>query len=103
MKIPPASKDYMLSCDPTRRTYIDIDEDTLFTVTPNILWIEDVDSNEAIEIAKRGRVREEEESWNASDVHGSPTTCARILSVSMAARAIRDACAGKGCASAMLL
>jgi len=55
MTIPPASAEYFLSCDPAKRTYIDIDEDTLFTVTPNILWIEDVDSNEAIDIAKQGR------------------------------------------------
>ena len=32
------------------RRYIDIDEDTLFIITPDILWIEDVDSHEALRI-----------------------------------------------------
>ena len=34
------------------RSYIDIDEDTVFIVTPDVLWIDDVDSQEAILIGE---------------------------------------------------
>lgn len=45
--IPPSGAEYSFVCGPRRRQYIDIDEDTEFYITPDVLWIEDVDSEES--------------------------------------------------------
>jgi len=45
--MPPASADYDLKCGPDKREYIDIDEDTRFYVGPHVLWVHDVDADEA--------------------------------------------------------
>ena len=45
--IPPSGQEYWEMCGPGKRQYIDIDEDTEFVITPDVLWIEDVDSEEA--------------------------------------------------------
>ena len=34
------------------RSYIDIDEDTTFVVTPDVFWVDDVDSDEALIISE---------------------------------------------------
>ena len=50
--IPPSGPDYSNICGPSNRHYIDIDEDTTFTITPDILWIEDMDSEDAVALNK---------------------------------------------------
>ena len=47
MRYPPAGTDYKQNCHTKVREYIDIDEDTLFYITPTIMWIHDVDAGEA--------------------------------------------------------
>jgi len=63
--LPVTSVDYNLFCSPqphdmTNRTeialaryrrYIDIDEDTIFIITPDVLWLDDVDADEALIIS----------------------------------------------------
>ena len=51
----PASRAYRETCAAGRRAHIDVDEDTVFTMTPDLLWIDDVDSAEAIAIQDLGR------------------------------------------------
>ncbi|EKX47339.1 hypothetical protein GUITHDRAFT_137520 [Guillardia theta CCMP2712] len=46
----PTSTEYWTHCRPGLREYIDIDEDTRFYITPDFLWIYDVDSQEALEV-----------------------------------------------------
>jgi len=53
--IPPAGEEYFEKCGPLIRTHIDIDEDTPFIVTPDVLWIHDVDSEEAEEMNPESR------------------------------------------------
>jgi hypothetical protein len=48
MSLSSSSDAYAETCAPQNRKFISIDEDTIFTMTPNLLWIEDVDSKEAI-------------------------------------------------------
>jgi len=48
----PTSVEYTRDCGPGVRTFIDIDEDTKFFVSPDILFIDDVDSEEAETIAR---------------------------------------------------
>jgi len=43
----PSSADYTSECGAAVREYIDVDEDTRFYVGPHVLWIHDVDANEA--------------------------------------------------------
>jgi hypothetical protein len=50
--IPPSGSDYKQMCGPAHRHYIDIDEDTTFTITPDILWIDDKDSEDAVSLNK---------------------------------------------------
>ena len=47
MRHPPAGPDYSATCHANVRQFIDVDEDTLFYITPSILWIHDVDSEDA--------------------------------------------------------
>ena len=55
--IPPSGEEYSTICGPKYRHYIDIDEDTPFTITPDILWINDVDSQEAVVLAQRSKLQ----------------------------------------------
>ena len=55
MVMNPASSAYKETCAAGRRAHIDVDEDTVFTMTPDLLWIDDVDSAEAITINELGR------------------------------------------------
>jgi len=55
MAMNPASRAYQDACAAGRRAHIDVDEDTIFTMTPDLLWINDVDSAEAIIITDLGR------------------------------------------------
>lgn len=43
----PSSAFYASKCAASWRQYIDIDEDTVFMVSPDVLWLNDVDSREA--------------------------------------------------------
>ncbi len=47
MRFPPAGTDYKETCNAGVREYIDVDEDTLFYITPSNMWIHDVDAGEA--------------------------------------------------------
>lgn len=47
MSIPPSGREYFELCGPTQRRFIDVDEDTQFFITPDVMWITDVDSDEA--------------------------------------------------------
>jgi len=47
MRYPPSGVDYQMNCNATIREFIDVDEDTLFFITPQIMWIADVDAHEA--------------------------------------------------------
>ena len=55
--IPPSGEEYSTICAPGHRHYIDIDEDTPFTITPDILWINDVDSEEAVILAQKSTLQ----------------------------------------------
>jgi hypothetical protein len=50
--IPPSGPEYSTICGPGQRHYIDIDEDAPFTITPDMLWIDDVDSEDAVALSK---------------------------------------------------
>lgn len=52
MRLVPWSDAYTTVCGARQRQFIDVDEDTVFMVTPDVLWIDDVDSAEAESIAK---------------------------------------------------
>jgi len=45
-----SSSEYADTCNTTVREYIDVDEDTQFFITPQVLWINDVDANESLEM-----------------------------------------------------
>ena len=51
----PSGAEYWTRCGPLQRQYIDIDEDTLFIITPDVMWINDVDANEALNMASPRR------------------------------------------------
>jgi hypothetical protein len=53
----PAGDMYQATCNTSVRQYIDIDEDTVFMITPDVLWIEDVDSDEATKMVDQARRR----------------------------------------------
>ena len=53
--IPPSGDEYSVECGPGKRQYIDIDEDTEFFITPDVLWIEDVDSEESTNVEEPRR------------------------------------------------
>ena len=48
LRHPPAGSDYTANCHAKVREFIDVDEDTLFYITPSILWIHDADAQEAV-------------------------------------------------------
>jgi len=50
MLYPPAGLDYKMNCNTSVREFIDVDEDTLFFITPQVMWIADVDAHEAQEM-----------------------------------------------------
>ena len=47
MSLAPAGPDYNKFCNAKFREYIDVDEDTVFYISPSVLWIQDVDAEEA--------------------------------------------------------
>ena len=51
----PSGEEYYTHCGPLQRQYIDIDEDTPFIITPDVMWINDVDANEALNMASPRR------------------------------------------------
>mmetsp|Transcript_58524 Transcript_58524/g.122278 ORF Transcript_58524/g.122278 Transcript_58524/m.122278 type:complete len:2330 (-) Transcript_58524:792-7781(-) len=51
----PSGEEYFDRCGPQVRQYIDIDEDTPFFILPDVLWIHDVDANEALNMASPRR------------------------------------------------
>ena len=53
----PASDAYQKECSAGLSAHIDVDEDTIFTMTPDLLWVDDVDSFEAIEMMKTMSLR----------------------------------------------
>jgi hypothetical protein len=56
-RLQPASDMYQATCNTSVRQYIDIDEDTPFMISPEVLWIEDVDSDEATKMVEQTRRR----------------------------------------------
>ena len=54
MSLPPAGVQYGESCAAGKRRHIDVDEDTIFTLTPDLLWIDDADSAESIKMQEAG-------------------------------------------------
>ena len=55
--IPPSGAEYSAICGPGQRHYIDVDEDTPFTITPDILWMDDVDSEDAVLLNQRATLQ----------------------------------------------
>ena len=51
----PASSAYSSRCNTSVRQYIDVDEDTQFFIIPQVLWINDVDANESLEMTRGSR------------------------------------------------
>ena len=52
---PPSGEQYWEVCGPGKRRYIDVDEDGEFFITPDVLWIEDVDSEESVAVGEPRR------------------------------------------------
>ncbi len=50
MTLSAASSEYNSTCRRATRAHIDVDEDTIFTITPDLLWVNDVDSKESIDM-----------------------------------------------------
>mmetsp|Transcript_60899 Transcript_60899/g.163020 ORF Transcript_60899/g.163020 Transcript_60899/m.163020 type:complete len:2559 (+) Transcript_60899:1883-9559(+) len=72
--IPPSGSEYTTVCGPGLRHYIDIDEDTTFYLTPDILWINDVDSEDAVKIFKTSSL-----TYECSDTNSdSDCTCGQV-------------------------
>eukprot|EP00960_Hanusia_phi_P034524 751133-Hanusia_phi.AAC.6 len=51
MSLAPASKEYYNICGPKMREYIDVDEDTPFIILSDVLYIDDVDSGDALSVS----------------------------------------------------
>ena len=54
MTLQAAGVEYNSVCRGPTRSHIDVDEDTIFTMTPDLLWVEDVDSKESLDMMSQG-------------------------------------------------
>jgi len=75
--IPPSGDEYTNECGPGKRQYIDIDEDTEFFITPDVVWIEDVDSEESQNV-EEPRIYCCDELGPAGCKCGQPCNCAGL-------------------------
>jgi len=72
--IPPSGTEYWEMCGPGKRQFIDIDEDTEFVITPDVLWIDDVDSEESRNMEEPRRYCCDPAGANGCRC-GNPCTC----------------------------
>jgi len=86
--LPPSGQDYFNLCGPSTRTYIDVDEDTDFYITPDVLWISDVDSDEAEQMPEDRRYCCDE----AGEVACTCTTQPCMCGTSVCMCAVPDVC-----------
>jgi len=74
MNLPPASQQYYSLCGPTQREYIDVDEDTPFIILSDVLYIDDVDSGDALLVSSPRQFCCAADGPNGC-VCGEPCTC----------------------------